>query len=66
MQYILFAPHFVDSFYSSTNNLKKWSGFNVLAVDGTSLQVPDTFKCGRYFGLSMNAAIASASALYDN
>jgi len=61
---------FVDSFYSSTNNLKKWNGFNVLAVDGTSLQVPDTIECGEYFGLSKNqnkvqTAIASASALYD-
>jgi len=61
---------FVDSFYSSTNNLKKWNGFNVLAVDGTSLQVPDTVECGEYFGLSkyqnkVQTAIASASALYD-
>jgi len=50
--------------------LKKWNGFNILAVDGTSLQVPDTVECGKYFGLSRNQnkaqiAIASASALYD-
>ena len=61
---------FVDSFYSSDDNLKKWNGFNVLAIDGTSLQVPDTIECGEYFGLSKNqnkvqTAIASASALYD-
>ena len=61
---------FVDSFYGSKNTLKKWNGFNVLAVDGTSLQVPDTIECGEYFGLSKNqnkiqTAIASASALYD-
>lgn len=61
---------FVDSFYSSNDNLKKWNGFNVLAIDGTSLQVPDTIECGEYFGLSKNqnkvqTAIASASALYD-
>lgn len=40
---------FVNSFYSATDNLKKWNGFNVLAVDGTSLQVPDTIECGEYF-----------------
>lgn len=50
--------------------MKKWNGFNILAVDGTSLQVPDTVECGKYFGLSRNqnktqTAIASASALYD-
>jgi len=41
-----------------------------LAVDGTSLQVPDTIECCEYFVLSSNqnktkTAIASASALYD-
>jgi len=61
---------FVDSFYKSTKTLKKWNGFNILAVDGTSLQVPDTAECGEYSGLSSNqnktrTAIASASALYD-
>ncbi|MBU3103070.1 IS4 family transposase [Clostridium gasigenes] len=61
---------FVDKFYSLQKNLTTWNGFNVLAVDGTSLQVPDTKECGIYFGLSSNqnktrTAIASASALYD-
>jgi hypothetical protein len=23
-------------------NLNKWNGYNILAVDGTTLQVPDT------------------------
>ena len=41
-----------------------------MAVDGTSLQVPDTEECGEYFGLSSNqnktrTAVATASALYD-
>lgn len=41
-----------------------------MAVDGTSLQVPDTKECGEYFGLSSNqnktrTAVASASAIYD-
>lgn len=61
---------FVDRFYSLNNNFNTWNGFNVLAVDGTSLQVPDTDECGAYFGLSNNqnktrTAVASASALYD-
>ncbi len=61
---------FVEKFYSLKKNLNTWNGFNILAIDGTSLQVPDTKECGEYFGLSSNqnktrTAIASASAIYD-
>ena len=61
---------FVEKFYSLKKNLTTWNGFNILAVDGTSLQVPDTEECGEYFGLSNNqnntrTAVATASALYD-
>ncbi|CAI3572206.1 IS4 family transposase [Clostridium neonatale] len=61
---------FVKKFYSLKKNLNTWNGFNILAVDGTSLQVPDTKECGEYFGLSSNqnktrTAVAAASALYD-
>lgn len=61
---------FVNKFYSSKHKLNTWNGFNLLAIDGTSLQVPDTNECGEYFGLSSNqnktrTTIASASALYD-
>ena len=61
---------FTDSFYNSNINLKKWNGFNVFAVDGTTLQVPDTSENIEYFGTSTNqsttkTALASASALYD-
>ena len=61
---------FVTKFYRLNKNLNTWNGFNVLAVDGTSLQVPDTKECGEYFGLSSNqnetrTAVATASALYD-
>ena len=45
---------FVDSFYNSKKKLNKWHGFNILAVDGTSIQVPDTIECGKYFGVSKN------------
>lgn len=61
---------FTDSFYNSNVDLKKWNGFNVFAVDGTTLQVLDTSENIEYFGTSKNqsttaTALASASALYD-
>lgn len=61
---------FIEKFYSLKKNLNTWNGFNIFAVDGTSLQVPDTKECGEYFGLSSNqnktrTAIAAASAIYD-
>lgn len=61
---------FVDSFYDSNLYLKKWRGFNVFAVDGTTIQVPDTSENIEYFGVVKNqsttkTALASASALYD-
>ena len=61
---------FVEKFYSLKKNLNTWNGFNILAIDGTSLQVPDTEECGKYFGLSSNqnktrTTVATASALYD-
>lgn len=61
---------FVEKFYSLKKNLNTWNGFNILAIDGTGLQVPDTEECGKYFGLSSNqnktrTAVATASALYD-
>ena len=61
---------FTDSFYNSNVNLKKWNGFNVFAVDGTTLQIPDTSENVEHFGASKNqsttkTALASASALYD-
>ncbi|MBP8994966.1 MAG: transposase, partial [Bacteroidales bacterium] len=65
---------FVDSFYNSNTKLNKWPGFNVFAVDGTTLQIPDTQENIEYFGASKNqsstqtalaSASASASAIYD-
>jgi len=61
---------FVNEFYNLKKDLRTWNGFNVLAVDGTSLQVPDTCECSKYFGFSSNqnktiTAMVSASALYD-
>lgn len=61
---------FVDKFCSLNKKLATWNGFDILDIDGTSLQVPDTKECGEYFGLSSNqnrtrTAVATASALYD-
>ena len=41
---------FVTIFYESNNNLNKWNGYNILAVDGTTLQVPDTSENVEVFG----------------
>lgn len=61
---------FVDTFYDSDINIRKWKGFNVFAIDGTSLQIPDTPENVEYFGCKSNqsntkTALASSSALYD-
>jgi len=61
---------FVNVFYESSLDLRKWNGFNVFAIDGTSLQVPDTQENIEYFGCRKNqydtqTALASASAMYD-
>ena len=49
--------------------MNKWHGFNILAVDGISIQVPNTIEFSEYFGVSKNqnetqTAVATASALY--
>lgn len=60
----------VSSFYSLSTNLNKWHDFLVLAVDGTSLQLPDTSENRTTFGFIKNQhspgrAICSASVIYD-
>lgn len=60
----------VNTFYSSNIKLKKWNGFNILAVDGTALQIPDTIENLEHFGGKENqsnikTALAAGSALYD-
>jgi hypothetical protein len=61
---------FVDVFYKSDLELKKWNGFNVFEIDGTSLQIPDTQENIEYFGCrknqyETNTALVSASVMYD-
>jgi len=60
----------VDTFYSSNIKLKKWYGFNILAIDGTALQIPDTIENLEQFGGKENqsnikTALATGSAIYD-
>ena len=60
----------VDMFYKANTKLNTWYGFNVLAVDGTSLQIADTDENIEYFGAYSNQSktvttSASASALFD-
>lgn len=48
---------------------KKWHGHQLLAIDGTTLQVPDTDENRAYFGYQSNhrepMAMLKVSALYD-
>ena len=60
----------VKIFYGSGMNTNQWNGFNVFAIDGTSLQIPDTLENVEVFGCKKNqynikTALASASMLYD-
>lgn len=53
-----------------SSNVNKWHDFLVLAVDGTSLQLPDTLENRNTFGFIKNQhsagrAISSASTIYD-
>ena len=60
----------VYSFYNPKKKLNKWSEFNIPAVDGTSIQVPDNIKYSTYFGISKNqnetqTIVVMSSVLYD-
>ena len=56
----------IDRFY---NDIKTWRGYRVLAIDGTTIQLPNTLENKNYFGSSLNqfggVAQARSSALYD-
>ena len=60
----------VDTYYQKEKNLNTWHGFNVFAVDGTSLEIPCTDENINHFGAYSNqsktlTSKASASILYD-
>jgi len=66
---------FRELFYKSTEVKKfyktypTWNRFHILAIDGTFLQVPDTLRCRKHFGVSRNQFRSmpqpKVSALYD-
>lgn len=60
----------VKQFYSNSSNLCTWNGFHVYAVDGSTIQVPESAENYNVFGGNPNkteiiSPLASASALYD-
>ncbi|PYG84233.1 integrase-like protein, partial [Ruminiclostridium sufflavum DSM 19573] len=51
-------------------NFKKWNGFNIYSVDGSTVQVPNSEENLKIFGTNpnqynKNGALASVSVLYD-
>lgn len=58
------------SFVERHSSLKTWNGFRLLAIDGTTLQIPKTPKGIEHFGTQPDATqtfrpMARASQLYD-
>ena len=59
-----------QKFYETSTSLRRWYGYLVMAIDGTSLQLPQTERNMNVFGMAKNQsetlrATASASALFD-
>lgn len=60
----------VQTFYEKCDDLHTWNGYLVLAIDGTSFQLPQTHRNMETFGVSVNqnsspCAMASSSLLFD-
>ena len=60
----------VQTFYEKCDDLHTWNGYLVLAIDGTSFQLPQTQRNMETFGASVNqnsspCAMASSSSLFD-
>ena len=59
-----------QKFYETSDSLRRWNGYPVMAIDGTLLQLPQTERNMNVFGMARNQsgatrAEASASALFD-
>lgn len=59
-----------QKFYETSDSLRRWHGYLVMAIDGTLLQLPQTERNMDVFGRTKNQsgtprAEASASALFD-
>lgn len=65
------SHRFVEEFYSDNDdNIKLWQGFRLLAVDGSSLTLPQTKDLKEHFGLTKNKTETPVvqgriSTLYD-
>ena len=60
----------VQKFYEQSSQLHTWNNYLVLAIDGTSFQLPQTQLNMEVFGVSINqnsspCAMASSSSLFD-
>jgi hypothetical protein len=60
----------VDKYYSNNNRLKKFKGYSVLAIDGSTIQLPTTDENCRVFGFNPNQtnkteSLATSSMIYD-
>lgn len=60
----------VEHFYNQPTDLHKWNGFHIYAVDGSTIQIPESEENYKIFGGNPNKTekitpLASASVLYD-
>ncbi len=60
----------VEQFYSRSANLHTWNGFYIYAVDGSTIQIPESEENHMVFGGNPNKTVkvsplASTSVLYD-
>ena len=60
----------VEIYYKCNRNLRMWNGYHIYAIDGSTLQIPETKENIEYFGGNPNKTgklmpLASVSLLYD-
>ena len=60
----------VEHFYDQATDLRTWNGFHIYAVDGSTIQIPESTENYNTFGGNPNktgiiSPLASASVLYD-
>lgn len=60
----------VEHFYSQATDLRTWNGFHIYAIDGSTIQIPESAENYNTFGGNPNktgiiSPLASASVLYD-
>lgn len=60
----------VEQFYKHSTHLSVWHGFHIYAVDGSTIQIPESEENSKIFGTNPNqtakeSPLASISVLYD-